>query len=100
MLKTPIVKVFLRLLIVILNAVPFTIIFFVIPPDASMTIMIIFKTLVPLVLLQFTLFAFSNYFFVRFHLVNTAATGMLPIDIKIRLKQIRFDSDESPEKYH
>lgn len=82
MLKTTMLKFFLRYIIVIALLVPFGLIFLLVPSDSNLAVMIIFKTLVPVVLMMFCLFAFANYFFVKFHLVNDAQSILLPIDNK------------------
>ena len=98
MLKTAGVKCFiLRLLVITIIALPFGGIFLAIPQDANLTVSIIFKTFVPLNLMVFALFGFSNYFFTRFKLVNEHTVGLLPVDQ--RLKQIKFD-DASFDKNH
>ena len=91
MLKTPIVKFLLRVLVMVALAGPFGAIYFAVPADADLTISIIFKTFIPLILALFSLFAFSNYFFVKFKLVNESHAALLPIDE--RIKQYKFESE-------
>ena len=95
MLKTTLVKFLLRFLILIAIAVPFGLIFLLVPNDTDLAIMIVFKALIPILLALFLIFAFSDYLFVRFKLVNMENAGVLPIDQRLH---IRFDAQ--PEKNH
>lgn len=80
MLKTGVIPFILRYLIIIVLMAPFAAIFLVIPKNTNLAVMIIFSTFVPLILATFSAFAFANYFFVRFKLVNETNAGLLPID--------------------
>ena len=88
LLKTTMPKFFLRYIIVIVLLVPFGLIFILLPSNSNLAVMIIFKTLVPVVLMMFCLFAFANFFFVKFHLVNDAQSCLLPIDQQVKTSQL------------
>jgi hypothetical protein len=72
-LNTPWKQSILRALVVLGLAVPPGIIFLLVPKDAPIAVSIIFKTFVPLVLVNLSIFALSNYLFCRFKLVNLKA---------------------------
>jgi hypothetical protein len=80
MLHTSWGKFLLRLLVMVVLAVPFGSIFLIIPDNVSIEIVIIFKTFIPLLLTLFSMFSFSNYFFARFKLVSDEHSGLLPLD--------------------
>ncbi len=60
----------LRMLIVIALGGPFGVIFIVVPGDAPLGVSIVFKTFVPLILGTISVFGYSNYWFLRFKLVD------------------------------
>ncbi len=80
MLSTSAAKSALRLLIIVLLLAPFGSIYLMIPTDASMALVIVFKTAVPCLLMFALLFGFSNVLFVKAKLVNDNNSGRLPIE--------------------
>ena len=85
MLKTSFLKFLIRFVIMIVLAAPFACIYLLVPADANLSLMIVFKTVVPLFLSLLSMFAQSNYFFARFNLVNESKAGLLPIDERLKL---------------
>ncbi len=80
MLSTSAAKSALRLLIIVLLLVPFGSIYLMIPSNASMALVIVFKTAVPCLLMFTLLFGFSNVLFVKAKLVNDNNSGRLPLE--------------------
>lgn len=80
MLSTSAAKSALRLLIIVLLLAPFGSIYLMIPSNASMALVIVFKTAVPCLLMFALLFGFSNVLFVKAKLVNDNNSGRLPIE--------------------
>ena len=63
----------------ILLLIPFGVISLVIPEKASLAIMIIFKTNVPCLGMFVMLFAFSDYLYGKFKLLNEQVSPKIPI---------------------
>lgn len=80
MLYTSAGKSVLRLLIIVLLLAPFGSIYLMIPKDANIALVIVFKTAVPCLLMFTLLFGFSNVLFVKTKLVNDDHSGSLPLD--------------------
>ncbi len=59
-----------RYLVIGLLALPSALCFALIPWTAPLTVLIIFKTLLPAFFGGFLVFGFSHYFFIRFKLLN------------------------------
>ena len=92
MLFTDWKKLLLRMLVVIALGGPFGAIFLVVPQTASLGVSIVFKTFVPLLLAQISMFGFSNYWFIRFNLVEDSGRSTIP--------KTYVALDKEPEKYH
>jgi len=78
MLFTDWKKLLLRMLVVIALAGPFGAIYLCVPQTASLGVSIVFKTFVPLMLAQISMFGFSNYWFIRFNLVDDSGRTTTP----------------------
>lgn len=78
MLFTDWKRLILRMLVVIALAGPFAAIFLCVPQTASLGVSIVFKTFVPLMLAQISMFGFSNYWFIRFNLVDNTGQATFP----------------------
>ena len=68
--KKNISKLALKTLVIIVLVVPFAIPIIAIPWTEGLAILIIFKMLIPCIVCGFTMFAFSDYFWHRFHLYD------------------------------
>jgi hypothetical protein len=70
MFKTKFTMFFYRLFIMLVLALPFGLPFILVPWTAPLTVLILFKTLLPSFLVGIVIFGFAHYFFARFSLLK------------------------------
>ena len=68
--RTSISKSLLRFVIMACLAAPFALMYFLIPKTTPIAVLVIFKTLIPSLAFGFIAFFFSQYFYIKFKLIN------------------------------
>lgn len=69
MFKTSWGKFIIRYIVMAIIAIPFGLMFLLIPWTVNIVLLVIFKTLIPLFGMSFLIFAFSHYFFAKYNLL-------------------------------
>ena len=70
MLKSGLLSILLRFLILGALCIPFGILFVLIKWTANLTVIFLFKTTIPILGITFMLFGFANFFFVKWNLIR------------------------------
>lgn len=76
MLKTSNIKIFYRYLVIVLICMPFLVLHSFISWSNSLSVLFVFKILVPFMGIGFGLFGMSTYLFDKFNLLNISISDL------------------------